>query len=227
MLSLPPNKKPNPNYPKLAERLLMLCLSREIRDYVLGDLTEEFADRAQFNPSLASRWAWKQTLTAILKLSFRGNLKALAIVLNFMFFAVLSFVLLSLSGFNVHISWPFIFAGLVALPFILLPISNNRGVISDMLYYISTPTRALGKNSLMQLSQFAAYACNYCVLVSPIFMLTPLMHIFITDEIAGQTPSLHFLMGMALMTLVHATALHSMFYLLKIRGEQDAQLAIV
>jgi predicted permease len=49
----------------LAARLLALRLPAEWRDYVLGDLEEEFRTRAGESPQAARRWYWRQTLRCL------------------------------------------------------------------------------------------------------------------------------------------------------------------
>ena len=51
--------------PSIAVRLLASRLSREWRDYVLGDLEEEFRTRAAVSPSAARAWYWRQTLRCL------------------------------------------------------------------------------------------------------------------------------------------------------------------
>jgi hypothetical protein len=48
--------------PDLAARLLSRRLSPEWRDYVLGDLEEEFRARAAQSAPAARRWYWRQAL---------------------------------------------------------------------------------------------------------------------------------------------------------------------
>ena len=47
--------------PRLAMRLLALRLAPQWRDYITGDLEEEFRVRAAFSPAAARRWLWRQT----------------------------------------------------------------------------------------------------------------------------------------------------------------------
>ena len=51
--------------PSIAVRLLASRLSREWRDYVLGDLEEEFRTHAAVSPSAARAWYWRQTLRCL------------------------------------------------------------------------------------------------------------------------------------------------------------------
>ena len=51
--------------PRVAMRLLGLRLPPEWRDFVLGDLEEEFRSRALTSPSAARRWLWRQTLRGL------------------------------------------------------------------------------------------------------------------------------------------------------------------
>ncbi len=48
--------------PRLAMRLLALRLAPQWRDYITGDLEEEFRVRAASSPAAARRWLWRQTL---------------------------------------------------------------------------------------------------------------------------------------------------------------------
>ncbi|HET7617019.1 MAG TPA: permease prefix domain 2-containing transporter [Vicinamibacterales bacterium] len=51
--------------PRLAVRLLVLRLPAEWRDFVLGDLEEEFRTRAAASPASARRWFWRQTIRCL------------------------------------------------------------------------------------------------------------------------------------------------------------------
>ena len=51
--------------PRLAVALLSWRVPAEWRDYVLGDLEEEFAQRQAESPSRARRWFWSQTLRCL------------------------------------------------------------------------------------------------------------------------------------------------------------------
>jgi predicted permease len=53
--------------PALAARLLSWRLDSEWRDYVLGDLEEEFHARAARSAPSARRWYWRQTLRCLVK----------------------------------------------------------------------------------------------------------------------------------------------------------------
>ena len=52
--------------PRLADWLLALRVPAEWRDYVVGDLHEEFAARSAGAPRQARRWFWRQTLRCLL-----------------------------------------------------------------------------------------------------------------------------------------------------------------
>ncbi len=52
--------------PRLADWLLALRVPAEWRDYVVGDLHEEFAARSAVAPRQARRWFWRQTLRCLL-----------------------------------------------------------------------------------------------------------------------------------------------------------------
>ena len=54
-----------PNPPRLAVWLLSLRLSPEWRDFVLGDLEEEFVARRHSSPPAAVRWFWWQTIRCV------------------------------------------------------------------------------------------------------------------------------------------------------------------
>nr|MBA2304481.1 ABC transporter permease [Acidobacteriota bacterium] len=54
-----------PAPPSLPARLLAWRLSPEWRDYVLGDLEEEFRVRAAASPRAARRWYWRQALRCL------------------------------------------------------------------------------------------------------------------------------------------------------------------
>jgi predicted permease len=54
-----------PAPPSFPERLLARRLSPEWRDYVLGDLEEEFHARAAASPSAARRWYWRQAIRCL------------------------------------------------------------------------------------------------------------------------------------------------------------------
>jgi putative ABC transport system permease protein len=51
--------------PRLAVRLLAARLPGSWRDFVLGDLEEEFRARAAASPAAARRWYWRQTLRCL------------------------------------------------------------------------------------------------------------------------------------------------------------------
>ncbi|HEY2435225.1 MAG TPA: ADOP family duplicated permease [Vicinamibacterales bacterium] len=51
--------------PRLAERLAALRLRGERREFVLGDLAEEFAARAAISPRAARRWYWRQAVACL------------------------------------------------------------------------------------------------------------------------------------------------------------------
>jgi predicted permease len=51
--------------PRIAMRLLALRLSPDWRDFVLGDLEEEFRSRAGVSLPAARRWFWRQTLRCL------------------------------------------------------------------------------------------------------------------------------------------------------------------
>jgi predicted permease len=51
--------------PRLAERLIAARLSGDRRDFVLGDLEEEFAARAAVSPPDARRWYWRQAIRCL------------------------------------------------------------------------------------------------------------------------------------------------------------------
>src|SRR6187402_3427533 len=51
--------------PSLPALLLARRLSPEWREYVLGDLEEEFVARAAQSPSAARRWYWSQALRCL------------------------------------------------------------------------------------------------------------------------------------------------------------------
>src|SRR3954468_16201838 len=51
--------------PRLALRLLAWRLAPEWRDFVVGDLDEEFRARAEASPSAARRLLWRQTLRCL------------------------------------------------------------------------------------------------------------------------------------------------------------------
>ena len=51
--------------PRLAARLLSARLSPEWREFVIGDLEEEFAVRCATSPSAARRWFWWQTMRCL------------------------------------------------------------------------------------------------------------------------------------------------------------------
>jgi predicted permease len=55
----------SPRPPRLAEFLLSRRLAGEWRDFVLGDLEEEFAARAAVSPAAASAWYWRQALRCL------------------------------------------------------------------------------------------------------------------------------------------------------------------
>jgi predicted permease len=52
--------------PRLADWLLTLRVPAEWRDFVVGDLHEEFAERATVTPARARRWFWRQTWRCLL-----------------------------------------------------------------------------------------------------------------------------------------------------------------
>jgi MacB-like protein len=54
-----------PQPPALAVRLLAWRLSAEWRDFILGDLEEEFLARAATSVPAARRWFWRQTLRCV------------------------------------------------------------------------------------------------------------------------------------------------------------------
>src|SRR5262245_24258552 len=51
--------------PRLAVRLLTWRLGHAWRDYVLGDLIEEFESRSEASVPAARRWFWRQTLRCL------------------------------------------------------------------------------------------------------------------------------------------------------------------
>jgi putative ABC transport system permease protein len=54
-----------PEFPRLALWLLTVRLTPEWRDFVVGDLDEEFRARAAASPAAARRWLWWQTLRCL------------------------------------------------------------------------------------------------------------------------------------------------------------------
>jgi putative ABC transport system permease protein len=54
-----------PAPPRLAERLIARRLPDGRREFVLGDLEEEFAARAAVSPSAARRWYWRQAIRCL------------------------------------------------------------------------------------------------------------------------------------------------------------------
>jgi predicted permease len=54
-----------PTPPRLAVRLVSRRLTGDRRDFVLGDLEEEFTARAAVSPSAARRWYWRQAIRCI------------------------------------------------------------------------------------------------------------------------------------------------------------------
>jgi putative ABC transport system permease protein len=55
-----------PGFPRLALWLLSVRLTSEWRDFVLGDLEEEFRARSAASPHAARRWLWWQTFRCLL-----------------------------------------------------------------------------------------------------------------------------------------------------------------
>lgn len=57
---------PSKNHvPAFASWLLEKCLAPDTRDHLIGDLTEEYAQRAAQDPSSATRWFWTQSFRAL------------------------------------------------------------------------------------------------------------------------------------------------------------------
>jgi len=56
-----------PAPPRLAVALLLWRLSSDWRDFVVGDLEEEFHARADASPAAARRWFWSQTIRCLLR----------------------------------------------------------------------------------------------------------------------------------------------------------------
>lgn len=208
----------------LVLRILELCIPSSIVDYLLGDLLEEFYERNKAGEKLTRLWLWKQTLFAVLHLSFRGNLASIAAVINLLFFSLVSYAFLELSGFAFHWSVQKIVLGLVFfLPFIALPIINNFGVLRDALAYSSDRAQFLDEIELTRLSRFAGFVKIYCFWVGAMFMVASATRILGSADVTGATLHFYFLLGLELMLLIHASALHSIFSLLEERGHQDAQ----
>src|SRR5262249_21790325 len=61
----PPGGEMTTAPPRLAARLVSWRVSAERRDFVLGDLEEEFAARAAIDPGAARRWYWRQAIRCL------------------------------------------------------------------------------------------------------------------------------------------------------------------
>src|SRR5262249_59029702 len=61
----PPGGEMTAAPPRLAARLVSWRVPAERRDFVLGDLEEEFAARAAIDPGAARRWYWRQAIRCL------------------------------------------------------------------------------------------------------------------------------------------------------------------
>jgi hypothetical protein len=80
-----PSDDSNANFkvPKWGERaLLMLLKNRDRREYVVGDMQEEYADiRLRHGVKYANIWYWKQVMLSIFSLKFGPGLRRIFVAL--------------------------------------------------------------------------------------------------------------------------------------------------
>lgn len=211
--------------PIIAMKILELCMPSNIKDHLLGDLLEEFSERATTSKSMAQLWFWKQAVFALLHLSYRGNLASLAVVVNLLFFSMVSFVFLNLSGFEFQIqAQPLVLGLALLLPFMALPIINNSCVLRGVISYSSSRPLSLDASELNRISSFAGLVRKHCVWISVLFFLASTSQALSGADLESHSLPFNFVLGLELILLIHASALHSIFSLLEEQGRQDAQL---
>lgn len=156
MGSNPENNRNTPAPPELAVKVLELVVPSPIRQHLVGDLWEEFTDKAESEEgkTSASIWFWKQAVVQALFWVFRGNLVALACALSFVFHGVVACSYLAMSTHEqwLHLSniqsW-----NLILLASLGAAVVNNLSTLREFYSYVFNDGRRLVLSSLETLSQ--------------------------------------------------------------------------
>lgn len=204
--------------PAIALRILEMVLPNHVVDHVVGDVCEEFFElvNSNSNPYSAKFWFWRQTLFALLFVSFKGNLKILAAIVNIFLFSFVSYLFLILSryDFMVQQAW-FLIGAALFLPIIILPVLNNARILQDVFIYLSAHTHTINETRLVKLSRFARLAKKNCLWVAALFIAISWVSLVTVPAMSNISYDFIAVFGFELIIFIHAFALHSVFSLLE------------
>ncbi|MCG8412924.1 MAG: hypothetical protein MI746_01785 [Pseudomonadales bacterium] len=205
-------KKPSPiqkaQPPVFALRVLELILPREIKDQLIGDLYEEFAEEeSSAGAKNASQWFWKQTVKESAYWILRERTSALARTLVSVFYICLLLVILLMSEFVIQIEGEIVILGLILiLSLMFLVVSRNKDGLSDLLVFLVHREADMSRSRMLKVSNLlrsirntTSVFCSAFIIVLLAAFLNPIFSIW-------EFPIGQFLTGLSTLTSLHSAA---------------------
>jgi len=149
--------------PKLALLLLSWCLPASVKDYIIGDLYEEFNEQEHSQRKSVLLWFWKQTIDTCLLYMWKEKGGFMAFLVSILLFGALTIMAMLLGG-ELRFFWDFYSFVLVVPPAIVFGIaSSSISASKESIALAFTDQLAPDAKSLLGASQFLSVAGNTAV----------------------------------------------------------------
>lgn len=213
--------------PTAATKLLDLFLPDQLKNFLVGDLFEEYSRRTNQleDHSNANRWFWKQTISQLFYWWFRDNLVTLTCAMNIVFYTTLYYLFETMSHLALSLDGPELSLKL-AIPFSIsiVIILRNSGMLANMYDCVFSRTVTLSVASLTRISQFARLMKISGIGVCIAFALTAGLEFIEFSSLNLQSIAQHSSLGLTWMLFVHSLAWFALFLLLEDKTVRDSVL---
>ncbi|MEX0902505.1 MAG: hypothetical protein WDZ76_07240 [Pseudohongiellaceae bacterium] len=204
--------------PRLAVKALELLLPEEIGHFLIGDLHESYIERIDGggNAPTANRWFWKQTALALSSWLFGGNFQLLTFAFNTLFYGVLAYSYIEMSGsFHQPVGQGFAWIYLSLLVVIGIVILNNLSVIQDAVIYVSSNRNTLIETRLARIRDLARLLKSYSGVICLVCLAKSGLEFVAMDSAGDEFVFPSSSLGLAWILFLHALAQSAVFSLIE------------
>ncbi len=217
------NKSQQPDIaqpPVVALWILELVLSHRLRDFLIGDLCEEYAQvRISRGDRQARLWFWNQTAKQYCYWILRDSTVVLAGTIVSVFYSFLILIILLMSDFVLHIGRTDIVIGVISsFSLILLIQIRNKDLIIDLSNFLIKKETDINRSKLLRISELLrsirTTTIYFCILgVALLYSVGPGS----TGWVLSRS---QFFFGLFWLTFLHSAAFISLLILLEEKAQR-------